>query len=331
MEAKKRLGRGLDALLSNTRLQEMVESIPGAVSGTPPAMVVSLPAVPAIMPVPAEVANLTPLPAAGQVAMMVSEIPVDKINRNPHQPRQVFEEGKLRELADSIAANGIIQPITIRAMGGSYQLIAGERRLRAAILAGKTTIPSIIRQANEDEMLEWALVENIQREDLNPIERARAYANYLKSCNLTQEQAAGRLGENRSNLANYIRLLDLEPEIKDLVSQGELSMGHARALLAIKDSKTRLEWAHWAVKNAWPVRYLEERIKDLEGGGKGGGQRKQPIEKHPNILELERELTQSLGTRVSISTVKGNQHKGRVEIEFFSLDDFDRIREKLLH
>jgi len=302
-EVKKRLGRGLDSLLSSTRIHEIEEEARQSVTDTQ-------------IPVDRSI-----------VETSVVDLPIEKIHRNPHQPRQNWDDKKLFELAESIKANGLIQPILVRQMGEGYQLIAGERRLRAMRMSGKQSIPSIVKQASEEQVMEWALIENIHRSDLSALERANAYEHYIKYFSLTQQQAAERLGEDRSTIANYIRLRELPEEIKSMLHDGALSMGQARALLGISDVHKQVELAEVVVKKNLSVRELEKRVK-LEQ------QEKKPTEKaegkNANTIELERELTRSTGTKVTIKTMGTKQHRGSIIIEFYNLDDFDRIKERLL-
>ncbi|MBN1844284.1 MAG: ParB/RepB/Spo0J family partition protein [Sedimentisphaerales bacterium] len=256
----------------------------------------------------------------------VQSIPVEKIQRNPQQPRQHWDEQRLQELADSIRANGLIQPIIVRPQGDRYQLIAGERRLRAMKLAGKDTIPALVRQASEAQSLEWALIENIHRIDLNCIERARAYEHYLKSFSLTQEEGARRLGQERSTVANFLRILSLPEDIQKMLSDSLISMGHAKALLRLPDDVDRLRLARRIVAGYWSVRQTERRVQEeLEPAAKPPARPPKP-----HIQELEREFSQALGTKVTIRTSGGGKgHRGRIIIEFYSLDDFDRVKEKI--
>ena len=258
----------------------------------------------------------------------MADLAIEKITANPHQPRQQWDEAGLRELAESIRASGLIQPVIVRQMGQSYQLIAGERRLRAAQIAGQATIAAIVRRATEEQLLEWALIENIHRSDLNPLERGRAYQNYVNNFCLSQDEAAQRLGEDRATIANYIRLLGLPPEIRDMIASGQISMGHARALLGIADDRDRIGVAKMVLAESMSVRQLErviqrKRQRSKPAGGDGVG-------KSPHIAELEHEITGALGTRVSIRTTGRRQQRGTIVIEFYSLDDFERIREVLL-
>jgi len=302
-ETRKRLGRGLDSLISPTRIQELATASADA----------------AVAPA-ADIAR-------HRHYDYVTELPLEKIHRNPHQPRQNWDEKKLLDLADSIKANGLIQPVLVRQMGEGYQLIAGERRFRAMQMAGRAGIPAVVRQASEEQMVEWALVENIHRTDLNALERARAYQHYLEAFSLTAQQAAEKLGEDRSTVANYIRLLELPNEIQQMVTEGLLSMGHARALLGVPDKRRQLELAQLAIGQGFSVRELERRIQ--------AAQRPDPAsssngpEKSPHIQELEREWTRTLGTKVTIKPRGQKGHRGCIVIDFYSLDDFDRIRERL--
>ena len=254
------------------------------------------------------------------------ELDIDSIRPNPYQPRTVWDERELADLAESIKANGVIQPIIVRPAGAGFELIAGERRLRAAQSAQLTTIPALVRQATDEQLLELALVENIHRTDLNPIERATAYQNYLNTFSLTQSEAAERLGENRSVVANYLRLLDLPNEIKQMLVNGQLTMGHARAMLALPTDELRRKLANRAMAGRLSVREVERLVRRYLTSAE---QTKTAIRsKPPHILDLESKLSGQLGTRVAIEARKGGQ-RGRIVIEFYSLDEFDRIAESI--
>jgi len=254
------------------------------------------------------------------------ELHVDAISPNPYQARTVWNEEELVELSESIKANGVIQPIIVRPMGAAYQLIAGERRFRATKMAGLTTIPALVRHATDEQLHEWALVENIHRVDLNPIERAKAYQDYVGTFSLTQAEAAERLGEDRSVVANYLRLLDLPQEIKQMLAQGQLAMGHARAILALPTDELRRKLANRAMAGRLSVREVERLVRKYLAGT---GQAKPPVRsKPPHIVDLENKLASELRTKVSIETKKNGQ-KGRIIIEFYSLDEFDGITERL--
>jgi len=254
------------------------------------------------------------------------EIKIDDISPNPYQSRTVFNEQELADLAESIKNNGVIQPIVVRPIGPKFQIIAGERRFRAARLASLTTIPALIRQATDQQMLELALIENIHRANLNPIERAKAYQNYVSTFTLTQAEAAQLLGEDRSVIANYLRLLDLPEEIKQMLIDGQLTMGHARAILALPTDELRRKLANRALAGRLSVREIERLVRKYLTST--GQVKTTARSKPPHILDLESKLSGQLGTRVAIETRKNGQ-RGRIIIEFHSLDEFDRITEML--
>ena len=256
----------------------------------------------------------------------LQKINIDSISPNPYQARTVWNEQELSELTESIKANGIIQPIIVRPIGTGFQLIAGERRLRAAELASLSSVPALVRRASDEQLHEWALVENIHRVDLNPIERAKAYQEYISTFSLTQAEAAERLGEDRSVVANYMRLQDLPLEIKQMLAENKLSMGHARAILALPTDELRRKLANRAMAGRLSVREVERLVrKYLAGTGKV---KLSSRSKPPNILDMENKLSGQLGTKVSIETRKNGQ-RGKVIIEFYSLDEFDGIIEKI--
>jgi ParB family chromosome partitioning protein len=256
----------------------------------------------------------------------LEEVSVDNITPNPYQVRTVWDEHELADLAESIRANGVIQPIIVRRAASGYQLIAGERRFRAAKLASLATIPALVRSATDQELLEVALVENIHRTDLNAIERAKAYQNYLSGFSLTQAEAATRLGQDRSVISNYLRLLDLPDEIKQMLINGQLNMGHARAILALPTDDLRRKLANRAMAGRLSVRDVERLVRKYLTGV--DQPRKTVSSKPPHILDLESRLGSRLGTRVCIETRKNGQ-RGRIVIEFCSLDEFDRITESI--
>ena len=251
---------------------------------------------------------------------------VDLLKPNPHQPRKEFEEEALHELADSIREHGILQAITVEDAGdGSFYIIAGERRTRAAKIAGLSEVPVQLRKYSDQKKLEIALIENIQREDLNPIEEAEAYYQLMEISGLSQEQVAARVGKNRSTVANAIRLLKLPEDMRNELVQGHITAGHARALLAVKDSADMRILFAKIIGNNLNVRDAEEMARTLnEGAGNGVSTKKQPkqVEKDPNIVALEQEFIEKLGTKVQI---KGNMEKGSLEIQFFTKDDLNRI------
>jgi ParB family chromosome partitioning protein len=254
------------------------------------------------------------------------EIQIELISPNPYQARTVWNEHELNDLAQSIKANGVIQPVIVRQVGSAYELIAGERRLRAARLAGLEKISALVRKASDEELLEWALIENIHRVDLNPIERARAYQNYISTFELTQTDAAHRLGEDRSVITNYLRILDLPEEIRRMLIDGQLTMGHARAILALPTDEVRRKMANRALAGRLSVREVERLVRrhltskdDI---------RTSTETKPAHILELESNLSRHLGTKVAIETRRNGQ-RGKIIIEFRSLDEFDSITERI--
>jgi ParB family chromosome partitioning protein len=299
-EKPKHLGRGLASLLGPITLNNgnLHLPIPIAEIGT----------------------NILPDKHLGE---SIKEIKVDEIQPNPHQVRFIWNEQKLADLARSIKANGIIQPVLVRHSGSGYQLIAGERRWRAAKLADVETIPAIVRQVKDDDMLELALVENIHRADLNPIERANAYQRYLNTLSLTQVEAASRLGEDRSVISNYLRLLDLPSEIKQMLIDNQLTMGHARAILALPTDEMRRKLANRAMAGRLSVREIERLVR-IYTGSNNQPRLSRARTKTAHIQDLESRLSKDLGTNVSIETRK-NGKCGKIIIEFHSLEEFDRI------
>jgi len=256
----------------------------------------------------------------------LKEVPIVEIQPNPHQVRFIWNEQELADLARSIKANGVIQPIIVRPFNGGYQLVAGERRWRAAKLAGLDVIPAIIRETSENELLELALVENIHRTDLNPIERANAYQRYLNALSLTQVEAAARLGEDRSVIANHLRLLDLPPELKQMLIDGQLTMGHARAILALPTDDLRRKLANRALAGRLSVREIERLVRQHLAANTS--RKTAAREKAAHIRDLESRLSKELGTNVAIETRRNGRY-GRIVIEFHSLEEFDRITEKI--
>ncbi len=256
----------------------------------------------------------------------LKQINIDSISPNPYQARTVWDQQELEDLAESIKANGVIQPIIVRPAAGGYELIAGERRFRASKLASIKTIPALVRQATDQELLELALIENIHRTDLNPIERAKCYQNYLTTFSLTQTEAAQRLGEDRSVIANYLRLLDLPAEIKQMLAKRQLTMGHARAIIALPTDEIRRKLANRAMAGRLSVREVERLVRKYLTGTKVP--KKTEIPKTPHITDLESKLSTQLGTKVSIETRK-NGNRGKIIIEFHSLNEFDRITEQI--
>ena len=262
----------------------------------------------------------------------INEIELDKISVNPNQPRREFDPIALQELADSIAEIGIIQPITLRKLNeDSYQIIAGERRYRASILAGLKTIPAYIRTADDENVMEMALIENIQREDLNSLEIALAYQHLIEQYELTQERLSERIGKKRTAIANYLRLLKLPAPIQVALKNKEIDMGHARALLTLEDPKTQIRIFNETVAQGYSVRKVEEIVKALANGEsiKSGG--KTISAKGTQLSEeysmLQNHLCTFFGTKVQLSCT--NKGKGKISIPFNSDADLERIMEIL--
>lgn len=259
-----------------------------------------------------------------------TEIDPSLIDPCSAQPRMRFDDASLRELADSVRANGVVQPLLVRRKGSRFELIAGERRLRAAKLAGLETVPVVIRDVPDEKLLEIALVENIQREDLNPIEEAHAYRGLLEGVGLTQELLATRIGRDRSYITNYLRLLRLPDDVQQLVQDKVLSTGHARALLGISEPSRQSELAVTIVKRTLSVRETEDLIR--RSAGKTVRTRASRVTGEtvdPNTRALETKLRRELGTQVKVVHKRG-ANEGFVEIEFYSLADLDRITGLLL-
>lgn len=259
----------------------------------------------------------------------IVEVPVGLIAPNPHQPRMQFDEAKLQELADSIRAHGILQPILVRKVRDGYQLIAGERRLRGAQRAGLKKIPALLISLSEEELLEVALIENLQRDDLNPIEEARAYESLTRQFGFNHEEIAKRVGKDRTTIVNSLRLLRLPPEIQSDLLSRRLSPGHARALLSLDSEDQMLEMRAEILESGLSVRQTEERVRDLMGQKKMSRRRGTPSEKEisPEVADLETRLTESMGARVRLRPTSAVS--GRIEITYTNLDEFDRICAKL--
>ena len=255
------------------------------------------------------------------------EIPLDRIDRNPNQTRTAFDEAKLAELAQSITATGVVQPIVVREIGGGrYQLIMGERRWRASQIAGQATIPAIVRQVSDEQAMEMTIVENLQRADLNPMEQARAYERLSREFKLTQEQMAQRTGKDRASVSNFLRLLKLTQSVQNLVEDGSLSFGHARALLALESSKSLSDVVESILKQHLSVRQTEAMVQGILDPERKMARalpegRVRP-DVDPNVREAQDQLQRRLGLKVRIEDHKG---KGKVIIEYAGVDDFDAI------
>ena len=273
-------------------------------------------------------------------AAVFADVPISSVSPNPHQPRVHFDEDTLLELSSSIAEMGVLQPILLRPMAeGEYELIAGERRWRAAKRAGLTTIPAVIRPTDEVGSVEQALVENLHRQDLAPLEEAAAYQQLIEDFELTHDQLSDRVGKSRSAITNSMRLLGLPPTVQRLLADGQLSAGHARALLGTPDRSRQEQLAREAVADGWSVRMVEEAVRggitsddaptsDERGGGSIDGAGLVPGTKlrPPGLLELENLLAEHLETRVKVQM---GSKKGRVSIDFADLEDLERVYRKM--
>jgi ParB family transcriptional regulator, chromosome partitioning protein len=255
---------------------------------------------------------------------VIKEIELKELRPNPYQPRKIFSEESIEELKQSILLHGILQPIIARKSIKGYEIVVGERRYRAAAEAGFKTVPVVVRELDEQQMMELAILENLQREDLNPIEEAFAYQMLLERLHLTQDELAKRLGKSRPHITNHVRLLGLPEEIRDLISEGKLSMGHGRALLSLKNKELLNTVVEKIMKEKMNVRQLEQYIHQLNGDVPRETKTKEQQKKDVFIKQREASLRERLGTTV---TIKRSKKKGKIEIEFFSQEDLDRIME----
>jgi ParB family chromosome partitioning protein len=281
---RKALGRGLEALISGDTASVATEGLPPAQTG-------------------------------------VTEVAIDTIGPNPFQPRTRFDEASLKELADSIRTTGVIQPLLVRRVGpGDHQLVAGERRLRAARMAGLAKVPVIVKELEDRAMLEVALVENVQREDLNPIDEAKAYQALIDKVGLTHDQLSERVGKQRATITNSLRLLGLPPEVMDMVSRGTLSAGHARAILALNGRAEQLVAARYISGKGFSVRRTEAFIRRKQ---RAGASRPRPA-RASALADLETRLQQRFSTRVAITP---GRKGGRVEFDYYNQEDLERLLE----
>jgi len=255
------------------------------------------------------------------------EISVEAIDRNPFQTRKVMDQEQLSELAASITANGVVQPILVRPLAnGRFQLIAGERRWRASVLAGKKTIPAILRQVSDEQALEITIVENLQRADLNPMEQARAFERLGREFHMTQEQIATRTGKDRASVGNFLRLLRLPESVQRLVEGGAITFGHAKAILALPDAEEMDHAANVAVERGLSVRNTEAWVSARLNPVKPEKAVKPEVHEDPNVREVREQLQRALGLKVTIEDHKG---RGKLIIEYSKLEDFDALLEQL--
>lgn len=257
------------------------------------------------------------------------EVPIESIRPSGVQPRISFDQAKLQELAKSIESNGVVQPLLVRRQGLAYELIAGERRWRAAQLAGLTQVPVLVREVTDEKLLELALIENIQREDLNPIEEAQAYKNLIDGVGLTQESLGARIGRDRSYVTNFLRLLRLPADIQQLIASGKLSTGHGRTLLAINEIDAQRRIARRIIERGLSVRETERIVRALEEP-RLPRQSQAKSAADPNIRAAETKLRRYLGTQVRIISQSGGEQNGKIEIEFYGSSDLIRIFRLLL-
>jgi ParB family chromosome partitioning protein len=257
-----------------------------------------------------------------------TEVPTDLIDPSPLQPRSIFDDGKLTELAKSISLNGVVQPVLLRRKGTRFELIAGERRWRAAVQAGLTKIPAVLRNISDEKVLEIALIENIQREDLNPIEEARAYKKLIDALGLTQETVAERVGRDRSYVTNYLRLLRLPEDLQELLQAGRLSTGHARTLLGLEDVDVQRRLARKIIEQDLSVRATEQLVR-LAGRPTSQSATQQSPQADANVRAAENKLRRRLGTKVRIVKTRGAS-SGKIEVDFYSQSDLERLYELLM-
>jgi ParB family chromosome partitioning protein len=301
MSKKKALGRGLSALLSDNTPEDKLDVDIQSPSTSPAA----------------------PPPTSG-----IAEIPVTEIEVNPFQPRTHFDQDALQELSESIKVHGIIQPITVRRLAANqYQLISGERRFQASKLAGLKTIPAYIRSANDQQMLEMALIENIQRENLNAIEIALSYQRLISECSLKQDELGERVGKNRATVTNYLRLLRLPPDIQIAVRDNKLSMGHARAIINVENPEKQLYIFKKTLAEDLSVRKVEELVREMspKKNGENSSEEATSTASTPHsreISQLQSKLSSHFGTRV---VVKSDGSRGEIKIPFLSVEDLNRL------
>ena len=294
---RKGLGKGLGALIGGGSSLNRPATSPTPTSA----------------PAPAEPVGLSD-------GAVLIELDPSEIRSNPKQPRHVFREEALQELAESIRRDGVQEPVLVRKSGDHYELISGERRVRASIMADKKLIPAVVREVSDRDMLKLGIIENIQREDLNAMETAQGYQDLMDEFGWTQEQVSQEVGKKRATVANSLRLLNLPDAVQTMVADGALSMGHARALLSIESVSGQLNAARKIVAEGLSVRQAEKLATDQKSSGAAPAP-KPP--KDPNVAQLEDDLRRRLGTKVHLKTQDGG--KGRIEIEYFSLDELDRL------
>ena len=267
--------------------------------------------------------------AVGDVQGGLQFLPVKSITANKWQPRQVFDQEALAALADSIKKAGVMQPVLVRTAPDGYELVAGERRLRAAEMAGLDQIPAVIRDIDDRAAAEWSIIENIQREDLNPIERAEAYQRLQDQFGLTHQEIADQVGLNRSSVTNHIRMTELDEGTKEAVRTGLISGGHAKSLLSVASISERSRLVRLSIAGNWSVRELERRVRRIQDGGSKSTNAKEVNPTRSHLNDLEGQLAEHLGTRVHIQQQGKKAGKGKLVIEYFDLDQFDGLLAKM--
>lgn len=326
-----RLGKGLSSLMG--RAVEVALPSKDRLAETKPQDISSVSAVTL-----AEQSTALPPPTIGRRDGLV-DLPIEAIQPNPHQPRQRFNEESIQQLAASIHSAGVMQPVIVRPIGGAsrdeltrYELVAGERRWRAAKVAGLSFLPAIIRQLDDLQLAEWAIIENLQREDLNPVDRAEAFQRLIQQYNLTHEDIASRVGLDRSSISNTLRLLNLTKDVCDLVRDGKLSAGQAKVLVGISNSQQQSSLAHRAVKQEWSVRQLEQAARMLNGttatAPPSGEDKNKTGRLSAHLSDLEQQIGRQLSTKARIRPGR-KKGTGSLTIEFYSIDQFDLLLSKL--
>ena len=309
-----RLGRGLTSLMAAPPVA--VESRPEV---KPPAE--NIGSAPAASP------ESTPSAGASSELESYRLVKITRCQPNRHQPRQDFADDSLQSLADSIRRDGLMQPIVLREIDDGYEIVAGERRWRAAKIAGLDSVPAYVADVDERQSAEWALVENLQREDLNPIERAQAFQRLQAEFGLSHEETASRVGLDRSTVSNLLRLLNLAQEVQAFVAKGQLSMGHARSLAGLESKESQLQLAQKCLKEGWSVRQMEAAVR-LAGEGSSAPRATKTKSRAAYLDDLERQIGQQLSTKVKLKAGR-KKGSGTISIDFYSLDQFDELLGKL--
>ena len=322
MTREKRLGRGLEALLGKVAAQAQMDADSGVTAEYDPQPVID------VVPMPPRVAELEVDATSKQ---SVRKIDVLLIDKNPYQPRLEFDQAEIQSLADSLQTHGLLQPLVVRKHGDRYQLVAGERRLRAALKAGWRDVSVHVLDVDDRQMAELALTENLQRRDLNAIEKAIAFQRYLDTYGGTHEELAKRLELDRSTVTNFLRLLDLPEQVREMMQTGEITQGHAKAILPLEEWE-QIEVSLLIRDEGWSVRQTEQYVRDLQDGVREGedwnvvgvpAKPKSPKEQDDHTASLEQEFRNMLGSKVKLS--HNNRGKGKLVIQFATHDEFDRI------